>query len=191
MATTKISNSGLVSAKYNALSADNNYMETIASTLVGAGGASSITFSNIPQGYKHLQIRFIARGSAATNEVWAQFNSDTGSNYSTHQVYGSGAAAGASGTASTSYAKVGELSGTNASASIFGVSVIDILDYANTNKYKTTRALTGTDINGSGGYIVFVSGNWNSTSPINSITLYYNTYSFLQYSRFSLYGIKG
>ena len=190
MATTKLSDSGLVGNKYENLSADNNYMETIASTLL-TGSASSVTFSNIPQGYKHLQIRFIARGSAQTNEVWAQFNSDTGSNYSTHQVYGSGAAAGASGTASTSYAKVGELSGTNAGASIFGAGVVDILDYTNTNKYKTTRALTGTDINGSGGYIVFVSGNWNSTSPINSITLYYNTYSFSQYSRFSLYGIKG
>ena len=165
--------------------------ESIQTVNVGSGGASSVSFTSIPSTYTHLQIRAIARGSAATNEIWAQFNSDTAANYSTHQVYGSGAAAGASGTASTSYAKVGELSGTNASASIFGVSVIDILDYANTNKYKTTRALTGTDINGSGGYIVFASGNWRSTSAISSITLYYNTYSFNQYSSFALYGIKG
>ena len=165
--------------------------ESIATVTVGSGGASTVSFTSIPSTYTHLQIRAIARGSAATNEIWAQFNSDTAANYSTHQVYGSGAAVGASGTASTSYAKVGELSGTNASASIFGVSVIDILDYANTNKYKTTRALTGTDINGSGGYIVFASGNWRSTSAISSITLYYNTYSFNQYSSFALYGIKG
>jgi len=61
MATTKLSDLGTRGNKYENLSADNNYMETIASTLVGSGGASTVTFSNIPQGYKHLQIRGITK----------------------------------------------------------------------------------------------------------------------------------
>lgn len=163
--------------------------ESIATVTVGAGGSSTITFSSIPSTYKHLQIRAIARGTAATNEIWAQFNSDTAANYSTHQVYGSGSAAGATGTSGTTYVKVGEISGTNAGASVFGTSVIDILDYADTNKYKTTRALTGVDANGTG-YVLLASGNWRSTSAISSITLYYSSYSFNQYSSFALYGCK-
>jgi hypothetical protein len=35
-------------------------------------------------------------------------------------------------------------------ASVYSAGVIDILDYANTNKYKTMRILDGTDANGSG-----------------------------------------
>ena len=39
------------------LALENNFMEPIASTLVGAGGVSTVTFNDIPQTYKHLQIR--------------------------------------------------------------------------------------------------------------------------------------
>jgi hypothetical protein len=33
---------------------------------------------------------------------------------------------------------------------VFGVAIIDILDYANTSKNKTVRALSGEDENGAG-----------------------------------------
>ena len=89
MAITKTSNSGLTGIKYNDIAADNNYMETIASTLVGAGGSSSITFSSIPQGYKHLQIRAITRDTFAGgngNNMGIYVNADTGSNYAVHYM---------------------------------------------------------------------------------------------------------
>ncbi len=38
------------------LALENNFMEPIASTLVGAGGVSTVTFNDIPQTYKHLQV---------------------------------------------------------------------------------------------------------------------------------------
>jgi hypothetical protein len=78
--------------------------------------------------------------------------------------------------------------GTSAAASIFGAGIVDILDYANTNKYKTLRALAGVDFNGSG-RVGLTSGLWQSTSAINAITL--EGSSFVQYSSFALYGIKG
>jgi hypothetical protein len=69
--------------------------------------------------------------------------------------------------------------------------VVDILDYANTNKYKTTRNLMGFDYNGSG-TIRSISGLWMSTSAINSITLTTGTSSNWQGdTQFALYGIKG
>jgi len=78
------------------------------------------------------------------------------------------------------------------SANCFGVVVIDILDYANTNKYKTTRALAGLDINAAGGFIALRSGNWRNTNAITTITLKpESSRIFAQYSQFALYGIKG
>jgi predicted patatin/cPLA2 family phospholipase len=75
-------------------------------------------------------------------------------------------------------------------ANIFGAGVIDILDYANTNKYKTVRALSGHDNNGSG-YVNFESGLWMSTSAITSIKLFTAGNVYAQYTQFALYGIKG
>lgn len=193
MATTKISTSSLSSLnKYDIASADNNYMETIASTLVGAGGASTVTFSNIPQGYKHLQIRILARGTFAHTQdnTLIQFNGDTGTNYSKHQLAGSGTAVSAEGFANQSDIYSGLYPAASASANIFGVAVIDILDYANTNKYKTVRTLSGNDQNGSG-YVVMRSGLWMNTAAITSINLPIDAGNYAQYTRISLYGIKG
>jgi hypothetical protein len=77
----------------------------------------------------------------------------------------------------------------------YSASIIDILDYANTNKYKTYRALTGIDKNGSGS-IQLTSGVWRNTTAITSITITPQsntspTNQFQQYSQFALYGIKG
>ena len=195
MATTKLSNSGTTGAKYPTASAANNYMETIASTLVGAGGVSSITFSNIPQGYKHLQIRIIGRGTTATGGTYAtgnrgQFNGDTGSNYSAHWLDGSGSAATAGGSASLTYLYLGNVTDSAATANTFGVSVVDILDYTNTSKYKTVRYLFGADGNGAG-YVEFGSGLWMNTAAITSMYMVLTGGNFAQYTRISLYGIKG
>ena len=59
--------------------------------------ASSITFSSIPQTYTHLQVRGISRNSANVSGDLVQYrlNSDSGSNYFSHWLVGSGAAGGA------------------------------------------------------------------------------------------------
>ena len=158
--------------------------ESISTQTVGGGGSASITFSSIPSTYTHLQIRFIALGGASYR-LASQFNSDTGANYSWHALQGSGSTATADAATSATSMKVGETIATYPT-----VGVIDILDYANTNKYKTIRTLEGFDANGSG-YIQLFSGNWRSTSAITSITLgTLISGSMNQYSSFALYGIK-
>lgn len=190
MATTKISNLGVNGTKYTTVSVDNNYMETIASTLVGAGGVSSITFSNIPQGYKHLQVRGIIQ-LATISSVAFTFNSDTGSNYAIHHLTGTGAVADASNATSLGTIRIQRKEGVSATANIFTGFVLDILDYNNTNKYKTTRSLAGDDKNGSGS-VSLESGLWMNTSAITSITFTSaSAYTINQYTRLSLYGIKG
>lgn len=166
--------------------------ESIATTTVGAGGASSITFSSIPSTYTHLQIRGIARGTVVDNDesLKLRFNSDSSANYAQHRIYGSGSAVSAAGDASQTACNSFYISANNSTASVFGVGVIDILDYANTNKYKTVRLLTGFDNNGNGG-LMFRSNLWMSTSVINELTFTANGGNIAQYSSFALYGIKG
>jgi hypothetical protein len=148
---------------------------------------STVTFSSIPQSYEHLQIRSIQRQGAGGVEIGLmQFNSDTGSNYVRHRLIGDGSTASAGANTSQTSIAVGEAP---AGTSTFGVVIIDILDYANTNKYKTIRALGGYDSNGSG-EITLRSGLWMSTSAISSITITLSAQSYTQYSSFALYGIK-
>ena len=162
-------------------------------TLLGTGSSATISFTSIPATYKHLQIRFIARvaDTDVANNQFMQFNSDTGANYSWHLLEGDGAAVSANGFASESKMLAGRISAATAAAGIMGVGIVDILDYADTNKYKTIKTLSGQDRNG-GGVARFDSGNWRNTAAITSIQLINSsTTNYTTDSQFALYGIKG
>lgn len=192
MAVTRLTTNGLTGTKYDIASADNYYMEPIATNLL-ASATSTITFSNIPNTYKHLQIRYIARSTRADAYGYfrIRFNGDSGSNYSSHNLYGTGATVASNASTSASSIESTQITGASATASIFGAGVIDILDYANTNKFKTERFLTGDDRNNTQGFIYFKSGLWMNTAAITSITISDEFNNFDTNTRFSLYGIKG
>lgn len=163
---------------------------------VGAGNSATITFSSIPSTYTHLELRVLSRDnrtsptSVTATYSWIRFNSDTGTNYSDHYLSGNGASTSAFADTGYSYIYGFYNASSAASANIFATSVISILDYANTSKYKTVRTLTGHDQNGSGS-VALASGNWRSTAAISTITITPDIGSFIQYSTFALYGIKG
>ncbi len=163
--------------------------ESIA-TVSLSSSAANVEFTSIPATFTHLQVRALTRETSGSfpGFSYLQVNSDTGNNYSQHALYGNGTSAlvGATSTASIIYS--GPVGGTTTST--FGGMVIDILDYANTNKYKTLRGLSGADNNGSG-EIRFWSGLWQSTNAITSIKLFGNNGNWQQYSHFALYGIRG
>lgn len=173
--------------------------ESIATSEVGSGGASSVTFSSIPSTYKHLQIRgsFIP----ATNDYSAVLRVNGDSSSSSYIAHSLG---GTYSDNSTAYSpsSIRVLYTQDATNSLTPAScIIDILDYQSTNKKKTFRIVAGIDSNTNayGSRVVLASGLWNSTSTISSITLYaavggYGTdltSTFRQYSHFALYGIKG
>lgn len=162
----------------------------IATTTVGSGGAADITFSNIPATYTHLQIRGIGRSTFADTDVnvYFQFNADTATNYSDHAIYGTGASAASYGNANNNIPAMFRITGGNSTANRFGVGVADILDYRDTNKFKTTRSLSGHDQNGSGLVFLF-SSNWRNTNAITSVKLFPAAGNFAQYSSFQLYGV--
>ena len=171
-----------------------NSYESIATTTVGGGGSSTITFSSIPGTYKHLQIRILARSNYAvqlTDYLKLRYNSDSGANYSVHLLYGNGTTVTALGFASQNENWIQRVSAAGATASVFGVAVVDILDYTNTSKYKTMRNLGGSD-NNSTGLVYLASGLWQNTAAISSISITAGDGSSLdQYSSFALYGIRG
>jgi hypothetical protein len=181
---------GIIASSGGAAGAANSY-ESIATVTVGGGGASSITFSSIPSTYQHLQVRAsMTTTTAALDDTLWQINGDTNAaNYfSMHQLRGNGSTASA-GANNPGVASV-HLMPFNNSTSTFTGGVIDILDYSNTNKYKTFRGLSGGDTNGAGN-VFLRSGLWMITSAINSIVITPNGTNFAQYSSFALYGIKG
>ena len=161
--------------------------ESIATTTVGVGGATEVIFSSIPQTYKHLQIRGSVRNAVTEGNLNSQFNSDTASNYAFHQLTGDGGSVASYPTAPTSYITHGNFSGVS---DIFTGVIIDIFDYADTNKNKTTKNFCSFDRNGQGSFY-FNSGHWRSTSAITTIRLFAGNNTMGHYSRFALYGIKG
>jgi len=164
--------------------------QSIASFTVDATADLTITFSSIPSTYKHLQIRAIALSNSDTQPVLLRFNSDSGSNYSWHALHGQGSAAGSNAGASASSIITTLNANRGLNPSNPWSFVIDILDYADTNKYKTVRALHGADYAGSG-EINLTSGNWRNTAAVSTITMSMASSGFNQYSSFALYGIKG
>ena len=163
-------------------------------TVTLASNQASITFSSIPATFKHLQIRALSRTTRAiTNDtLGVTFNSDTvASNYARHVLYGDGASAGAVGT--TSNNDIGTTAGASCTTGVFGVNVIDILDYTTTTiKTRTVRYLAGFDNNGSG-QVRLGSTLYLGTSPISTILIDAASGggNLAQYSSFALYGIKG
>lgn len=174
--------------------------ESIASVTVGSGGSATVSFSSIPATYTHLQVRLIAKSTETlynqSDAINFYFNADTTyTNYRSHWLRGNGTSASAGQIQSAGYnIYSGTIaSGHSSQASMFGAQIIDILDYANTNKYKTVRTLDGDDMNNSAeGLVGLYSGLWMSTSAITGLTFNVtNGANFAQYSQFALYGIKG
>lgn len=171
--------------------------ESIATARVGATSQTTILLENIPQKYKHLQLRMFGRSTGAYtySSFYIRPNGDSGLNYTFHALTGDGASASASGrgTGSDTVWSAQNITGNNAATNNYGVVIVDILDYTNTNKHKVMRSFGGYDNNGSGTPIGTANNNssvWLSTAAITYLNLYTDG-DFMQYSHVALYGIEG
>ena len=160
--------------------------ELIESVILGTD--ATVTFSNIPQDYKHLQIRMAARGSYGVEDDYARMTFNTGGSYAGHELIGNGSTV-------TSVERVGGdyiawIGGNTMPANVFGAAIVDILDYSNTNKNTTARSLGGVFGN-TFKTIRLISFAWFSTAAVTQIQLKNAANgNFKAGSRFSLYGIK-
>jgi hypothetical protein len=167
----------------------------LISTQVLASNQSSVTFSSLSAyaaDYKHLQIRYSARGTnsyTTSFQVQVRFNGVSTSSYAHHGLNNGGVTTLVStGTSPSTAISGGYYAGSGVTANTFGAGVMDILDAFSTNKTKVLRAFSGQPNNTLG----FTSGFWNDTTAISSIVLSEGSGGgFITASRFSLYGIRG
>ena len=165
--------------------------ELISTTTLGTA-TSSITFSNLgdySSTYKHLQIRALTRTDQVNDGIFMRFNSDTGSNYADHNLYGNGSSVFSQARTSQTNIQFARTAYSSMTASSFSGIVLDILDAYSTTKNTTIRALSG--MTGGANNLQLYSGLWNNTAAISSINIFPGATNFVSGSRFSLYGIKG
>jgi len=125
-----------------------------------------------------------AKTTSGSNDAVIRFNSDSGTNYSSTFLSGTGSSALSARATNTTYAfldSYGWVTPTD-----FNVSVTQIMNYSNSTTYKTILARGN---NAAAGVDAIVS-LWRSTSAITSITiLLAGSLSFASGSTFTLYGI--
>ena len=157
--------------------------DSIATVAVGSGGTSNISFTSIPQTYTHLQLRLFSKVSTSDSPQIFLNNDTTSTNYVSHIFLGSSAT-----TYGLSYDAPYIYSMPSTS---FCATVIDILDYTNTNKNTVLRGFTGYDTNTTG-EIYYWSHLWKNTSAVSRIDLTPSSpRTWNQYTHAALYGIKG
>jgi len=171
--------------------------ESIA-TVTAAGGETSLTFSSIAATYKHLQIRGLYRDTTTTSPqaapLYLRCNTDGATFYASHNLNGVNSAVTAAGSATQSWMQV-PYAGVGAwnTAGMYGVSIIDILDYSSTTKYKTIRSFVGSDTNAAttGAGVSLSSGLLMNTAAFDQVIIFAGNTAFAAGSTFALYGIKG
>jgi hypothetical protein len=168
-------------------------MTKLATTTVGAGGTSTVTFSNIPQGYTDLVLRISARSTRSDytfGSVSIVFNSVT-SGYSYIWLKGDGSNPNNGSGSSFSYLlDLYTMPGSTVIANTFGNNDIYISKYSG-NNLKSISIDGVSENNATLSQTILTAGSWSNSSPITSITLTEtNGNNFVQYSTFTLYGIK-
>jgi hypothetical protein len=158
-----------------------NSFASIATQVVGAGGAASVTFNNIPQNYSHLELHIFAKDGAAGVFSNTSVRINGGNGEWRHDAFGSGTAPGSSNDPSSFIAYIG-------GTAQFGSAIVEILEYTSTVKAKTLRGFSALDTNGNG-LSTILSGVETSLAPVTSLVLTPATGNFAQYSHFALYGI--
>ena len=160
--------------------------ESIATTTISSA-TSSIEFTSIPSTYTHLQVR-AHMVCSTTNNMYMQLGNgsiDAGSNYSWKQLWGQSTTANSNDGQDQAFIYTGYVANASYPASL----IIDIADYANTNKFKTAKTMCANN-NNTAGFAISFSGNWRSSSAVDRLKITTGSGTFNQYSHFALYGIK-
>lgn len=167
--------------------------DLLETEILGAANVNNFTFSGLSTyaaDYQHLQIREVARNTSGsgTRLIGMRFNNDTGSNYANH-VLGATTSVFSGNDVSNDkmwYGNGNELT----TANLFYTSVIDILDFASTDKFKTMRLMMGS-VPDSPNIIWLGSGMWMNTAALTDVTLFTgNGANYDTGSRWSLYGLR-
>ena len=169
-----------------------NTFTLIASSTVGAGGASDITFSSIPATYTDLLLDVSVRTSQANTSrtLYLQVNGSATS-WTQRSIYGTGSAAGSDSTTGygSTFLYCGECNGSTSTASTFTNTQIYATNYAGSTN-KSFSVDSAQENNATGAFLTMMAGLWSNTSAITSIKIAPDAGNFVQYSTAYLYGLK-
>lgn len=174
---------------------DPSAYDSIATITVPSGGLASVSFTGIPTGYKHLQLRAIIRGTLSNTYdfIIMRVNGDSTASYFRNLMLADGVNTPPGAYLYTGETKLGLVytSGATSVTNTFGAVILDVLDYASTTKTKTFRALGGSSNNGNAPqYMSINAGTYNKTNAITSIQIQSESANLAQFSHFALYGVK-
>jgi hypothetical protein len=165
----------------------------LASSTVGAGGASTITFNNIPQNYTDLVVKISTRSvtANAVDAIYARFNKNS-VGFTNKVLYGETTGTG-SFSPSILYIHCGYGVGGNGTANTFSNTEIYIPNYTSVNnKSVSTDSVTETNAStAQAGVESLEAALWSNPTAISSITFTQESAgNFAQYSTAYLYGIR-
>jgi hypothetical protein len=165
-------------------------MQAIATVTVGAGGAASIDFTNIPQTFTDLVVKLSgrsARSAQQADNLFITLNA-SGTGYTYRNLSGTGTAAGSANYASR-YVSLA-LTAAGSTASTFSNIEIYIPNYASTTQNKSISTDAVSENNASNAQMDMNATLWANTAAITSLTLVPEVSTFVQHSTATLYGIK-
>jgi hypothetical protein len=164
-------------------------MSLVSTVTVGSGGAASIQFDNIPQSGKDLLILVsmkIVKLSGNPDALEVRFNGDTGSNYTTRWLEGSGSSvASANTTTGRIYIERGAMP-SYYTANTFGNAGVYVANYTS----AVAKSVSGdavTENNATASYQTIAAGSWTGTSAISSLTVFSGSSTITEFSSASLY----
>lgn len=147
--------------------------------------ASSVTFSNIPSGFRDLYLVTSSNTSTGSKNLLIRLNNDSTSGiYTTVLMAGDGSSA-ASGVVTDNKLQLD--SRAYGSTTLTHIHHVQIMDYSMTDRHK---ALLVRGSMGSVGVDAFAA-RYASTNAVTSMTLFYDAASIAAGGTFALYGISG
>lgn len=164
------------------------YTQIGTAQVVGAGGASNITFSSIPSTYTDLLLKVSARLASGSGFMLLDFNGLSTANFSNRVLEGNGSSAYSFVSGNTNYAT--GLVGAGDTASTFTNAEFYFPNYAvSSNKPVTIDGVT--ENNGTTAYADLEALLWSNTAAITQIRLTTSSAAnFAQYSSAYLYGVS-
>jgi hypothetical protein len=161
----------------------------LAEVTVGSGGTSAIDFTNIPQNYTDLLIKFSLRITTSGYDAnpWIIGRLRFNGNYfptSSRQLFGTGSATGSDTNSEPIF-----MEDTNGTTSVFSSGDIYIPNYTSSNNKSASVDVVGEN-NATASLAVLWAGLYTLVTPISSISIYKESYTIDQHSTATLYGVK-
>jgi hypothetical protein len=143
-----------------------------------AASSSSVTFSSIPQNFRDL-VLVLAGTSSTSSDMQIRLNGDSGSNYFSVIMYGTGSGSGVSGSGNETFWGIGLINSTQTNA------IVQFIDYSATDKHKTAL-----NRENNSSYVFGQAIRWANTAAVTTILVQKASGTFDTGFTASLYGIE-